>query len=545
MYAPVTSELAAVLNHLLIDDIWYIDEVLQQRARGIDESRMTAMRSNRTLAVLCSCLTTSAANNLRSTSHRRSKDNEENIAQNTQRLLQETTFRCPEHYTGHYPTSDCKSYYWCSDGAVADSVLYSCNDGLLFDVQKERCDWGTNVDCNDAPYDPNNVMLALTNGVTVSAQLGEPIYFPDFSRLQCIGEKEGDDKPSWMTSQHMFKRKERCCTEKFSWVDLNKCLGDDFEEMNYVSVSATEHPTALPTSRPTYPPRPTYQLPVKEDSAQGLDLDAPSSISEHAYEPETPCEIINCERKCDKTQHFSTDDTYKAYDQVIVNDALYECKVPPMDLYCSSEGYEPGSGLYWGSAWKVVIEVLGCLPEPTSQPTNGKTLEPTVSPTPYPITPPTLVGIQCAPHYTVGHPYKFMEEISFNSWNYACYVPDLCQDAQYAPRLSDDDVGKAWWKTDECVGMQTRHPTPQPTVGPTTNDLNSLVLVPTTQILRWHVDYISRTCIAMDQAVWLEYWSWIEEDGLYYSKEQCCRNHYGDERGYPTCMSNGDDGDNE
>jgi hypothetical protein len=60
-----------------------------------------------------------------------------------------------------------------------------------------------------------------------------------------------------------------------------------------------------------------------------------------------------------------------------------------------------------------------------------------------------------------------MEEMSFNSWNYACYVPDLCRDVRYAPRLSDENVGKAWWKTDECVGMQTRHPTVRPTPRPT------------------------------------------------------------------------------
>ena len=83
----------------------------------------------RTLAVLCSCLAMAAANNLRSTSRRGSKDNKENTAQNTRRSVQETSFRCPEHHAGYYPTSDCKSYYWCSgDGAAADSLLYSCDD---------------------------------------------------------------------------------------------------------------------------------------------------------------------------------------------------------------------------------------------------------------------------------------------------------------------------------------------------------------------------------------------------------------------------------
>ena len=37
----------------------------------------------------------------------------------------------------------------------------------------------------------------------------------------------------------------------------------------------------------------------------------------------------------------------------------------------------------------------------------------------------------------------------------------------YAPRLGDVNVGVAWWKTDECVGTNTRHPTVLPTPRPT------------------------------------------------------------------------------
>lgn len=79
---------------------------------------------------------------------------------------------------------------------------------------------------------------------------------------------------------------------------------------------------------------------------------------------------------------------------------------------------------------------------------------------------PTQI-IHCAPPYTVGHNYKFMEEISFNFFNYACYVPTKCNQIMYAPRVGDDNMGVAWWKTDECVGSQTRHPTVLPTPRPT------------------------------------------------------------------------------
>jgi hypothetical protein len=83
--------------------------------------------------------------------------------------------------------------------------------------------------------------------------------------------------------------------------------------------------------------------------------------------------------------------------------------------------------------------------------------------------------------------------------------------------------------------MQTRHPTPLPTVRPTTNNptLESLELEPT-QTLRWHVDYISRTCVVDNKQ-----FGWIEEDDLYYSKEECCRNHYDNVRTYHTCIADG------
>ena len=66
------------------------------------------------------------------------------------------------------------------------------------------------------------------------------------------------------------------------------------------------------------------------------------------------------------------------------------------------------------------------------------------------------------------------------------------------------------------------------------SSLESLELEPT-QTLRWHVDYISLTCVVIDN----KQFGWIEEDELYYSKEQCCRNHYDNVRTYHTCIAGG------
>jgi hypothetical protein len=233
-----------------------------------------------------------AASNLRS-SRRNDAELETHI---THRSLEEggKTFSCPPDHNGYYPTTDCKSYYWCSNGTPPSSILYSCTDGLLFDVGTGRCDWEQNVNCvskdnaadggsetvlsleeqqwastevdfaaissgtsslrlTDAPtkapvtqapvtsqptkapvvYDPDNVVIEM-GGVTVVGQYGEPMYFPDFPSHSCKGEKEGDEalKPVWMTANHMFRSKERCCQELFDWIDRDACLGEGFVELN-------------------------------------------------------------------------------------------------------------------------------------------------------------------------------------------------------------------------------------------------------------------------------------------------------------------------
>jgi hypothetical protein len=259
------------------------------------------------------------------------------------------------------------------------------------------------------------------------------------------------------------------------------------------------------------------------------------------------------------TPIYRDGESYQAQDQVLYQDAVYECKSPPVDMWCPDSAYRPGESLYWETAWMLVADSLGCpvVPDPAAMPSDAPAAfeevcapiysanknytkndivshehynyqcqieelcndefglnaagwwqkdtpceipppkqesailssvsldtteaslsseslnmaeEPpplaTLSPTAPPSEAPSSSEIQCAPPYTVGHNYKFMEELSFNYFNYACYIPDKCRQPQYAPRLHDENVGIAWWKTDECVGTQTRHPTVLPTFRP-------------------------------------------------------------------------------
>ncbi|KAK1739219.1 hypothetical protein QTG54_009762 [Skeletonema marinoi] len=160
------------------------------------------------------------------------------------------------------------------------------------------------------------------------------------------------------------------------------------------------------------------------------------------------------------TPRYREGDIYAAQDQVLNQDAIYECKEPG---WCGNGVYQPGQGFYWNMAWTLLHESLGC----PDVPDVANVLVPTTHPTKAASASSTSSGIQCAPPFTVGHNYKFMELISFNHNNYACYIPDKCRQIMYAPRLGDVNVGVAWWKTDECVGTNTRHPTVLPTPRPT------------------------------------------------------------------------------
>ena len=185
-------------------------------------------------------------------------------------------------------------------------------------------------------------------------------------------------------------------------------------------------------------------------------------------------DVVYDSELCD-TPIFEEGVSYATEDLVLnkmpSQDAIYQCKVPS---WCNTRGYEPGKGPYWEMAWTLKHESLRC-PDPTSAPTphpnsTNAVVEdstPTALPTPsLPASQPSS-DVQCAPPFTVGHTYKFMESISFNYNNYACYVPDKCSQIKYAPRTGDENVGVAWWKTDVCSGETTRHPTVLPTPGPT------------------------------------------------------------------------------
>merc|ERR1711920_161776 len=52
----------------------------------------------------------------------------------------------PSGFTGLYPTSGCTSFHHCDDGTVV-SAPTACPSGLLFDVEKQYCDWANNVNC--------------------------------------------------------------------------------------------------------------------------------------------------------------------------------------------------------------------------------------------------------------------------------------------------------------------------------------------------------------------------------------------------------------
>jgi hypothetical protein len=160
---------------------------------------------------------------------------------------------------------------------------------------------------------------------------------------------------------------------------------------------------------------------------------------------------------------------YKMYDVVSHENYNYRCHVV---RWCND-----GNGLNAAAWWQMSKPCE--TPQPTLHPTPLPTKavatrppknEPTLT-APTTTSPTTTVSPtpsnQCAPPYTVGHKYKFMEEISFNFFNYACYAPSKCSQIKYAPRLGDENVGVAWWKTEECVGSQTRHPTALPTPRPT------------------------------------------------------------------------------
>eukprot|EP00985_Skeletonema_marinoi_P013680 scaffold6834_cov79-Skeletonema_marinoi.AAC.3 len=145
------------------------------------------------------------------------------------------------------------------------------------------------------PY-PDNIRVEMTE-LTANVRYGEAIYFPDFAHRCCRGEKEGDHafKPTWMTSDHMFQNKELCCTEQFDWVELDRCLGIGFVEMNVFretpaivedlddAGNTTENTLALPrkpTSRPTTS-MPSVSLQPTRDEGVAVQALADTTVSQN------------------------------------------------------------------------------------------------------------------------------------------------------------------------------------------------------------------------------------------------------------------------
>ena len=54
-------------------------------------------------------------------------------------------FECPAR-EGHFPAPDsCSHYYQCAHGSA---IQHQCQDGLMWNVEREQCDWSSNVDCS-------------------------------------------------------------------------------------------------------------------------------------------------------------------------------------------------------------------------------------------------------------------------------------------------------------------------------------------------------------------------------------------------------------
>ena len=173
--------------------------------------------------------------------------------------------------------------------------------------------------------------------------------------------------------------------------------------------------------------------------------------------------------------------------RVTNNDKAYECKTYPYSGWCTH--YEPGAtSLPWSDAWSKVaecvhmvysvshsspaawsVEPCGCEPT-TRRPTPGPTPRP--QPNYHPDSQLPCTTNCCAPLFTAGHDYSLFEQISFENYNYVCYVPEKCRQAKYAPFISS--LLAVWWRIDAnpCNGKATRMPTPQPTQEPTSSEVN-------------------------------------------------------------------------
>eukprot|EP00986_Skeletonema_menzelii_P014857 scaffold10458_cov219-Skeletonema_menzelii.AAC.1 len=170
---------------------------------------------------------------------------------------------CQRSLNGWAASADCNTYYWCSYG-TRSSMTYSCVDGQKFDASKSACMIG--YTCPEAAAAPTTSTMSsdAAQGVAIVAdypdaptsspiKLGPAVYYGDFRTSACQSINDSiQGKPDWVTEEYLYKSKEECCKEMFSWMPLENCLGPGFIESNYVVGSRS--PTLSPTTSPTTVP---------------------------------------------------------------------------------------------------------------------------------------------------------------------------------------------------------------------------------------------------------------------------------------------------
>ena len=192
---------------------------------------------------------------------------------------------CPRSLFGWAASPDCSSYYWCTHG-LRSSMTYSCVDGQKFDVSKSACSLGyTCPVAAAAPTATSTISKTAIEHATAIAvdypaptsyptKLGPAVYYGDFRTTSCQNINDSlQVKPDWMREEDMFKSKEECCKEMFSWLPLANCLGPGFVESNYLvgsrspTLNPTMSPTTVPSSRPSFSvPSSSPSLPREVDS---------------------------------------------------------------------------------------------------------------------------------------------------------------------------------------------------------------------------------------------------------------------------------------
>ena len=220
---------------------------------------------------------------------------------------------CPSGINGWGASSDCRSYFWCTNGSRS-SITYECIDGLKFDVTQATCVNPDSFTCMGEMTTTTTIAATTAAATTVAAttttlvndpepnlvqnndtvpaavseplnaptayptKLGPPKYYGDFRTTSCLSADGFATKPDWIDESHMYRSKVECCEEMFSWAPIESCLGPDFVETNYVIGSRS--PTLSPTLSPTITPSLAPSLSSKpSESSSTTPSSTPSSVS--------------------------------------------------------------------------------------------------------------------------------------------------------------------------------------------------------------------------------------------------------------------------